>query len=109
MNILKEQMTEYLQVMIEACHELWAEYRDERDAGMAICPFCVVVLSRISCKEGCPWGWFTGKTCIKQRIPIGRLSRDSDWLPLRKRQLPRWIAYMEAELDRRDEGKWGAP
>jgi len=95
MDALKEQGSTYLESMIEACHELTERYRD----GVKMnCPLCLVANTCMIdyedvvgiCRD-CPWTWFTGKLCTETAIVESK----------RLRQLPRWIAYMEAELDER--------
>ena len=93
MKILKEQSTEYLEAMIEACHELVERYRD----GVKMpCPLCLVANTctidyvDVVCGD-CPWTWFTGRLCTETVIRERK----------RLRQLPRWIAYMEAEIEDR--------
>ena len=108
MKILKGQRTEYLDAMITACRDLWAWYRKD-DQTLDDCPLCEVVISmttaatacRIACRDGqCPWFWFTAKGCPKDAVDA-RMERLPRWTSRRNRQLPRWIAYMEAELEER--------
>ena len=114
MEKLKEQSTEYLEDMIEACHELWAWYRGDNDTEICPCPLCETKRYHYNhssyCRE-CPWVWFSGHTCehyverwegnYDMCISILREIKELTWATLRNRQLPRWIAYMEAEIEDR--------
>lgn len=90
--------------IIEAMELLLRHYKTRGgiEEVMYDCPLCSVTDGGCT---GCPWKVIKGGQCTDFELFITsyRMKEDCSWNRCRKRELPKWIEWYKAELERRSD------
>jgi hypothetical protein len=101
-----------LKKILKRCRILLRHYQGK--ITIHSCPLCGCI--RLSgfetCRESCPWGWFTGRSCTEVYRCIRRLNdpysvtavrseRILFWVERRVPELKNWILWIRREVWRR--------